>query len=64
VQEPFLITKRIGEEVYEIKLDQIAYNASISKEDFDFPKSPANRCPIFRRFLKNYRRTKTALKRF
>ncbi|CAA9418352.1 MAG: hypothetical protein AVDCRST_MAG74-3073 [uncultured Pyrinomonadaceae bacterium] len=52
VQEPFLITKRIGEEVYEIKLDQIAYNVSISKEDFDFPKVSGEPLPDIPSLLK------------
>ena len=52
VQEPFLITKRIGEDVYEIKLDQIAYNASIAKEDFDFPKISGEPLPDIPLLLK------------
>jgi hypothetical protein len=52
VQEPFLITKRIGEEVYEIKFDQIAYNTSISKEDFDFPKVSGEPLPDIPSLLK------------
>jgi len=38
IQEPFFITKKIGEDAYEIKLDQITHNEQIAKENFDFPK--------------------------
>lgn len=37
VQEPFSITRKVGEEVYEIKLDRIVHNQAIAKETFNFP---------------------------
>jgi hypothetical protein len=52
VQEPFLITRKIGEDVYEIKLNQIAHNASIAKEDFDFPKISGEPLPDIPSLLK------------
>ncbi len=38
IQEPFTIKAKIGEEVYEIKLDQIEHNLQITDSGFDFPK--------------------------
>jgi uncharacterized protein YcnI len=38
VNEPFTINAKIGEDAYEIKLDKIAHNQTIAKENFDFPK--------------------------
>ena len=37
-QEPFLISKKLGEDAYEIKFDQITHNDSVAKDDFNFPK--------------------------
>ncbi len=38
VQEPFAIKTKIGEEIYEIKLDQIEHSRQIADSNFDFPK--------------------------
>jgi len=38
VNEPFAIKVKIGEDAYEIKLEQIAHNEQIAKTNFDFPK--------------------------
>ncbi len=38
VNEPFTINAKIGADAYEIKLDKIAHNQTIAKENFDFPK--------------------------
>ncbi len=37
VQEPFQITRKIGDDAYEIKFDEIIYNQPFAKETFDFP---------------------------
>ncbi len=52
VQEPFSITRKIGEDVYEIKLDQIAHNGQIAKDDFDFPKISGEPLPDIPSLLK------------
>ena len=38
VQESFAIRAKIGEEAYEIKLDEIEHNPQIADSNFDFPK--------------------------
>ncbi|MDQ3181919.1 MAG: hypothetical protein M3Q33_15550, partial [Acidobacteriota bacterium] len=38
IKEPFTINAKIGEELFEIKLDKITHNQQIVKSDFDFPK--------------------------
>jgi len=38
IQEPFSIKAKNGEEVYEIKLDEIEHNTQIAASNFDFPK--------------------------
>ncbi len=38
INEPFAINAKIGEENYSIKLDEVAHNRQIAKENFDFPK--------------------------
>ncbi len=38
VNEPFTINAKIGADAYEIKLDKVAHNQTIAKENFDFPK--------------------------
>ena len=37
VKEPFTIKTKIGEDVYEIKLEQVTHNKQIAKANFDFP---------------------------
>lgn len=38
VQTAFSITSKIGDETYEIKLDEVKYNEQIAKTKFDFPQ--------------------------
>jgi len=38
VQEAFSIVSKIGDETYEIKLDEVKHNPSIAKTIFDFPQ--------------------------
>ena len=38
ISEPFSITEKIGEEVYQIKLEQVRHNSQITAARFDFPK--------------------------
>ncbi len=52
IQEPFLISKKIGEDAYEIKLDQITHNASIAKNNFDFPAISGEPLPDIPTLLK------------
>lgn len=37
VQTAFAITSKVGDETYEIKLDEVKYNEQITKTKFDFP---------------------------
>lgn len=39
INEPFLIKEKLGEDDYEIKLDAVTHNASITAARFDFPKT-------------------------
>ncbi len=52
IQEPFLISRKIGEDAYEIKLDQITHNTQIAKENFDFPKISGEPLPDIPTLLK------------
>jgi len=45
VQEPFAINAKIGEDIYEIKLDQIIHNLEIADSNFDFPKISSEPLP-------------------
>jgi len=38
ISEAFLITSKIGDETYEIRLDEIRHNPQIAKTAFDFPR--------------------------
>ena len=38
VNEPFTINVKIGEESYQIKLEEVFHNRQIARENFDFPK--------------------------
>ena len=37
INEPFTIKEKIGEDVYEIRLDEITHNRQIAESNFDFP---------------------------
>ena len=52
IQEPFFITKKIGEDAYEIKLDQITHNGQIAADNFDFPKISGEPLPDISSLLK------------
>jgi len=52
IQEPFSINRQIGEEAYEIKLDQLLYNKPIAKTDFDFPRISGEPLPDIPTLLK------------
>jgi hypothetical protein len=54
IQEPFAIKEKIGEEIYEIKLEQIEHNPQIAAFNFDFPKisgAPLPDIPVLLREL-------------
>lgn len=53
IQEPFSISRKIGEDFYEIKLDRIAHNVQIAKSDFDFPKISGEPLPEISTLLKD-----------
>ncbi|NJM52871.1 MAG: hypothetical protein HC846_05455 [Blastocatellia bacterium] len=38
IQTAHLITSKVGDETYEIRLDQVTYNQQIAKSNFDFPR--------------------------
>jgi hypothetical protein len=53
VKEPFrVIFQTTGADSYEISFDQITHNASIAKEDFDFPKISGEPLPDIPSLLK------------
>ncbi|MDQ3322882.1 MAG: hypothetical protein M3525_10715 [Acidobacteriota bacterium] len=51
--EPFSIKQTIGEDVYEIKLDQITRNAPVAAAEFDFPKISNEPLPDIPALLKS-----------
>jgi hypothetical protein len=52
IQEPFLIKLKSGEDVYEIRLDQIIHNPNLAQADFDFPKISGEPLPDIPALLK------------
>ena len=52
VQEPFQINLKSGEDVYDIKLEQVTHNANIARADFDFPKISGEPLPDIPALLK------------
>lgn len=55
VQVPFTIKMRVGEESYEIKLEQIVHNVSLSQTLFDFPKIGNEPLPNINALLEDVR---------
>ncbi len=45
INEPFSITEKIGEDIYQIKLEQVAHNLPIAAAEFDFPKTSGEPLP-------------------
>ena len=52
ISEPFSIKEKIGEEVYEIKLEQVLHNARVAAAEFDFPKTSGEPLPDIPALLK------------
>jgi hypothetical protein len=52
VMEPFRIILSIGEEKWDIKLDEISHNKTIARADFDFPKLSGAPLPEIQTLLK------------
>ena len=52
IQEPFLIRQKIGEDAYEIKLDQIAHNGQINLQWFSFPQISGEPLPDIAQLLR------------
>lgn len=52
VLEPFLINLKSGEEIYEIKLEQVAHNPNLAPDGFDFPKVSGEPLPDIPALLK------------
>jgi hypothetical protein len=53
VQEPFSINFKIGEDAYQIKLENVSHNSQISKIDFDFPQISGEPLPNVQGFLRD-----------
>ena len=53
--EAFLITSKVGDETYEIKLDEIKHNAQIAKTTFDFPQISNEPLPDIKTLLDEIR---------
>lgn len=51
VQQPFAITYRTGDDVFEIKLDDVRANTSIAKTAFDFPDLSGAPLPYIAKLL-------------
>jgi len=52
INEPFSIKAKIGEDAYEIKLDQVIHNPQIAASEFDFPKTSGEPLPDIPALLK------------
>ena len=53
ISEPFAINAKIGDDDYSIKLDEVAHNGQIAKENFDFPKISGEHLPDIPALLKS-----------
>ena len=51
INESFIINEKIGEDRYEIKLDEIKHNLQIADADFDFPKVSGEPLPDIAKLL-------------
>ncbi len=51
ISEPFTINEKIGEDRYEIKLDEIKHNLQIADSNFDFPKVSGEPLPDIAKLL-------------
>lgn len=52
VQEPFSINRKIGDDAYEIKFDQITHNGQINLQTFNFPQISGEPLPDIPTLLK------------
>lgn len=52
ISEPFSMTLKSGADVYEIKLENVAHNQIIARENFDFPKISGEPLPDIPTLLK------------
>jgi hypothetical protein len=55
IQTAFAMTTKVGDETYEIKLDEVKYNQTISKSVFDFPKISNEPLPDIKSLLDEIR---------
>ena len=55
VMEAFSITSKVGDETYEIKLDEIKHNPQIAKNTFDFPQISNEPLPDIKTLLDEIR---------
>ncbi len=55
VMEAFSITSKVGDETYEIKLDEIKHNGQIAKTTFDFPQISNESLPDIKTLLDEIR---------
>lgn len=55
IQTAHLITSKVGDETYEIKLDQVTYNQQIAKSNFDFPRISNEPLPDINSLLQEIR---------
>lgn len=55
ILEAFSIVSKIGDEIYEIKLDEIKHNPSIAKATFDFPNVSSEPLPDIKLLLEDVR---------
>ena len=55
IQTAFSITSKVGDETYEIKLDDVKYNAAIAKSAFDFPQLSNEPLPDIKTLLEEVR---------
>jgi hypothetical protein len=55
VQTAFSIVSKVGDETYEIKLDEVKYNQQIAKSNFDFPKISNEPLPDVKALLQEIR---------
>ncbi len=63
ISEPFSIREQIGEDIYEIKLDQITHNLPIAAAEFDFPKISGEPLPDISALLESLQSNEDKIER-
>lgn len=63
INEPFFVKEKFGDEVYEIRLEQVAHNAQIAASEFDFPQINSEPLPDIPKLLQSLQANEEEIER-